>query len=174
MDGIKDAYQVIEPLTLHLDEGSVTSHLYSSTLNGTHAQFSPLVESFLVEVFRCRVCQFTSVQKTKIFNHVSQSHSSPSPRLSCLGKRNDECMVTAGDGAELDRSGSPYHLDSGSKNAEEHMEMERMSFLLPMYGMLQNMSPPQCDMGLSSSSDGNLHVGQNCEVRTCAEVEKEF
>ncbi|XP_062849068.1 zinc finger protein ZFP2 [Trichomycterus rosablanca] len=174
MDGIKDAYQVIEPVTLRLEEESVTSYLYCNSLNGTEAHLSSLVESFLVEVFRCRVCQFTSVQKARICSHVSESHSSPSPspRLSCLEKEDEESLTAADEEAELDQNGSPYNLDSGSKNGEDHMDMERMSFLLPVYGMLQNISPPPCDIGLSSNSDGNLHVAQTCEVSTLFEEDR--
>ncbi|XP_053089057.1 uncharacterized protein si:dkey-154p10.3 [Pangasianodon hypophthalmus] len=163
MAGIKDAYQLIDPVTLRLGEESVASHLYCSSVKGIEARLSTLVEAFLVEVFRCRVCQFTSSLKTRICSHVTESHSStsssPCRHLSCLEKE-DEGSLT-----ELDQNASPYDLHSGSKNGEDHMDMDRM-FLLPMYGMLQNISPPPCDISLSANSDSNLHVAQTCEVST--------
>lgn len=170
MGGIKDAYQDVQPVTLQLSEESVTSHLYCSSAKGIEAHLSTLVEAFLVEVFRCRVCQFTSSQKARIRSHVSESHSSPSscPHLSCLEKEDEEGLTVGMrvDEGVLDQSRSPYDLHSDSKNSEDQMDMERMSFLLPMYSMLQNISPSPCDIGLSSNSEVNLHVAQTCEVRS--------
>lgn len=163
MDGIKDAYQLIDPVTLSLGVERVTSHLYCSSTKDIDAHLSTLVEVFLVEVFRCRLCQFTSCLKATICAHISESHSSTSPspspcrHLSCLEKEDDESLT------ELRQNASPYDLHSGSKNGEDHMDMDRM-FLLPMYGMLQNISPPPCDISLSANSDSNLHVAQTCEV----------
>ncbi|KAL6490251.1 hypothetical protein MHYP_G00005960 [Metynnis hypsauchen] len=175
MGGIKDAYQDVQPVTLRLAEESVTSHLYSHSAKGIEAHLSTLVEAFLIEVFRCRVCQFTSSQKARISSHVSERHSSPSPctHLSCLEKEDEESLTVGmrvDEEGELDQSGSPYDLHSDSKNSEDQMDMDRMSFL--MYGMLQNISPPPCDIGLSSNSDGNLHVAQTCEVSTLFEEDR--
>lgn len=161
MAGIKDAYQLTDPVTLRLEEESATSYLYCSSPKGIEARLSTLVEAFLVEVFRCRVCRFTSSLKARICSHITESHSStsssPCRHLSCLEKEDEESLP------ELDQTASPYDLHSGSKNSEDQMDMERM-FLLPMYGMLQNISPPPCDISLSGNSDSNLHVAQTCEV----------
>lgn len=138
-----------------------------------------LVEAFLVEVYRCRVCQFTSGLKGSIQTHVLERHNlgaSSSPGLPCLEKDNGlEVRVGVDrEDDELDQNVSPgYNLEddlhSVSKDADDdqmdHMGLERMSFLLPMYGMLPNISPRSCDMALSSNSDGSLHVAQTCEVR---------
>ncbi|XP_027024804.2 zinc finger protein ZFP2 isoform X1 [Tachysurus fulvidraco] len=164
MAGIKDAYQLIDPVTLSLREESSTSQFYCSSAKGFHPHLSTLVEAFLVEVFRCRVCQFTSSLKTSICSHITESHSSTlsSPlchNLSCQEKEEEESLT------ELDQNASPYDLHSGSKNGEDHMDMDRM-FLLPMYGILQNISSPPCDISLSANSDSNLHVAQTCEVST--------
>ncbi|XP_060778821.1 zinc finger protein Xfin isoform X1 [Neoarius graeffei] len=163
MAGIKDAYELIDPVTLRLGEESITSHLYCSAAKGIEARLSTLVEAFLVEVFRCRVCQFTSGLKARICSHITESHSSasssPCRHLSCLEKEDEESLT------EIDRNASPYDLHSGSKTSEDQMDMDRM-FLLPMYGMLQNISPPPCDISLSANSDSNLHVAQTCEVST--------
>ncbi|XP_066537420.1 zinc finger protein 431 [Hoplias malabaricus] len=174
MGGIKEAYQDVQPVTLRLAEDSVTSHLYCSSAKNIEAHLSSLVEAFLIEVFRCRVCQFTSGQKARISSHVSERHSSPSPcpHLPCLEKEDEESLTVdmrVEEESELDHSGSPYDLHADSKNSEDQMDMERMSFLLPMYSILPNISPPPCDIALSSSSDGNLHVAQTCEVSTLFE-----
>ncbi|GAA6108425.1 zinc finger protein ZFP2 isoform X1 [Tachysurus ichikawai] len=162
MAGIKDAYQLIDPVTLSLREESSTSQFYCSSAKGFHPRLSTLVEAFLVEVFRCRVCQFTSSLKTSICSHITESHSStlssPCHNLSCQEKEEESLT-------ELDQNASPYDLHSGSKNSEDHMDMDRM-FLLPMYGILQNISSPPCDISLSANSDSNLHVAQTCEVST--------
>lgn len=161
MAGIKDAYQLIDPVMLSLREESITAHLYCSSAKGFDTRLSTLVEAFLVEVFRCRVCQFTSGLKARICSHITESHSltssSPCHHLSCLEKEEEEGLN------ELDQNGSPYDLHSVSKNGEDHIDMDRM-FLLPMYSMLQNISPPPCDISLSANSDTNLHVAQTCEV----------
>lgn len=171
MAGIKDAYQLIDPVTLRFGEESITSHLYCSAAKGIEARLSTLVEAFLVEVFRCRVCQFTSSLKARICSHITKSHSStsssPCRHLSCLEKEDEESLT------EIDRSASPYDLHSGSKNGEDQMDMDRM-FLLPMYGMLQNISSPPCDISLSANSDSNLHVAQTCEVSHNSECIAEF
>ncbi|KAI1902095.1 hypothetical protein AGOR_G00041180 [Albula goreensis] len=181
MSHLKDAFQEIQPVMLRLPEESATSRLYCSTAEGMEARVSTLVEAFLVEVYRCRVCQFTSSLKARISTHVAERHDlgRACHPLSCLGKDDNEGLdmdVGVGDG-ELDSSSSHYGLEDdlhpGAKDSEDHMGLERMSFLLPMYGMLQNISPQSCDIGLSSNSDGSLHVAHTCEVSTLFEEEGE-
>ncbi len=173
MGGFKDRYQDVQPVTLRLAEENVTSSLYCSSAEGIEAHVSTLVEAFLVEVYRCRVCQFTSSQKANISHHVLEGHDpvSPCPHLPCLEKEDDESLgvgMRVDDEEEVDHNSSAYDLESdlhsGSKSSDDQMDMERMSFLLPMYGMFQNISPRSCDIGLGSNSDGNLHVAQTCEV----------
>ncbi|XP_061111859.1 zinc finger protein 668 [Conger conger] len=184
MSHLKDVFQDIQPVTLHLAEESATSRLYCSTAEGMEAQVSTLVEAFLVEVYRCRVCQFTSSLKARISTHVAERHDlgrACQRPLSCLGKDDGESLdveVGVADG-ELDSSSSPYGLEdelhSGAKDGEDHIDhmgLERMSFLLPMYSMLHNISPQSCDMGLGSNSDGGLHVAHTCEVSTLFEEEE--
>ncbi|XP_064799499.1 zinc finger protein 454 isoform X1 [Oncorhynchus masou masou] len=188
MSPVNYDFQDIRPVTLHLPEETVTS-LYCVTAKGLEAQVASLVEAFLVEVYRCRVCQFTSGLKGSIQTHVLERHdlgASSCPGLPCLEKDNG-LEVGVGvdreddDDDELDQNGSPgYNLEddlhSVSKDADDdqmdHMGLERMSFLLPMYGMLPNISPRSCDMALSSNSDGSLHVAQTCEVSTLFEEDE--
>ncbi|XP_051990905.1 zinc finger protein 782 [Xyrauchen texanus] len=182
MGGFKDAYQDVQPVTLRLAEENVISSLYCSSAEGIEVHASTLVEAFLVEVYRCRVCQFTSSQKSRISHHVMERHdpASPCPHLPCLEKEDEESLdvgMRVDDEAEDDQNNSPYDLErdlhSGSKSNEDQMDMERMSFLLPMYGMFQNISPQSCDISLGSNSDGNLHVAQTCEVSTLFEEERQ-
>ncbi|KAF4117377.1 zinc finger protein 600 [Onychostoma macrolepis] len=181
MGGFKDTYQDVQPVTLRLAEENVTSSLYCSSAEGIEAHLSTLVEAFLVEVYRCRVCQFISSQKAKISHHVLERHDpvSPCPHLPCLEKEDEESLgvgMRVDDEEEVDHNSSPYDLESdlhsGSKSSDDQMDMERMSFLLPMYGMFQNISPRSCDIGLGSNSDGNLHVAQTCEVSTLFEEDR--
>lgn len=174
MNGLKDIYQDIPPVTLRLAEDMVTSHLYCSSAEGLEARVSSLVEAFLVEVYRCRVCQFTSSIKACISTHVAETHNlSP---LTCLEKDDGESSdvgLEVDESEDISQNDAHYDLDGElhSKDGEDHMDhigLERMSFLLPMYGMLQNMSPRSCDMGLSSNSEASLQVEENCEVSLLA------
>ncbi|XP_041941255.1 zinc finger protein 2 homolog isoform X1 [Alosa sapidissima] len=172
MNGLKDIYQDIPPVTLRLAEDRVTSHLYCSSTEGMEARVSSLVEAFLVEVYRCRVCKFTSSIKASISTHVAETHDLSS--LTCLEKDNSESAdvgLEVEESEVLNQNDTPYDLDGElhSKDGEDHMDhigLERMSFLLPMYGMLQNISPQSCEMGLSSNSESSLHVEETCEVST--------
>ncbi|MBN3296025.1 ZN668 protein, partial [Amia calva] len=175
MSQLKYVYQDIQPVTLHIPEESTTSRLYSSMVEGVGGQVSGLVEMFLVEVYRCRVCQFTSSQKSKISAHVINRHElgRTCHPLTCLEK--DE--VGQQEEEELDRDsvyGMEDQLHPDGKDNDDHMDvgLERVSFLLPMYGMLHNISPQSCDMSLSTNSDG-LHVAHTCEVTTLFEEGEE-
>lgn len=181
MNSVKERYRDISPVTLHIAEENVTSSLYCGAVHGVDAHVPTLVEAFLVEVYRCRVCQFTSALKSKITTHLVESHheigtASSCPALPFLEKVNGESLgeIDVADREdELDQSDSPYNLEEelnpGSKHSDDdpmdHIGLERMSFLLPMYGMLPNISPRSCDMGLGPNSDGSLQVAQTCEVR---------
>ncbi|KAL2097236.1 hypothetical protein ACEWY4_006443 [Coilia grayii] len=172
MNGLKDLYQDIRPVTLCLTENRVTSRLYCSSAKGMETRLSNLVEAFLVEVYRCRVCQYTSSIRGNISTHVAETHDHGP--LTCLDKDDggsSDVVLEAKESEDLNQNDAPYDLDGElhSKDGEDHMDhmgLERMSFLLPMYGMLQNMSPRSCDMGLSSNSEGSLHAVETCEVST--------
>ncbi|XP_018613179.1 zinc finger protein 513 isoform X2 [Scleropages formosus] len=176
MSPLRDIYQDIQPVTLRLSEESATSSLYCSTAEGMEARVSTLVEAFLVEVYRCRVCQFTSSLKSRISTHVAERHdlAHTCHPLSCLDKGVESSLdVEVGHvQEELHRSTSPYaledELDSTRKDREDPMSLERLPFLLPMYGMLQNISPRSCDMGLGP----NAGVSHTCEVNTLFEEEE--
>ncbi|KAL0966897.1 hypothetical protein UPYG_G00301530 [Umbra pygmaea] len=188
MSPVKDDFEDISPVTLCIPEETVTSSLYCAIAKGLEAQVTALIESFLVEVYRCRACQFTSGLKAGIQTHVLERHNAGAstytglPGLSKAGRLEVE-VRDGGDGEidEPDQNVSPdYNLEddlhTGSKDADddqmENMGLERLSFLLPMYGMLPNISPRSCDMALSSNSDGSLHVAQTCEVSTLFEEER--
>lgn len=177
MSPVKDDYQYIKPVSLRLLEESVTSSLYCGTVKGMEDQ--ALVEAFLVEVYRCRVCQFTTGLKANINAHLLDRHelaASSCTVLSCLKKNEGESLrVDLGIGVdgEDNQNVSPFNLEedlhSSPKDGDnhiDHMGLERMSFLLPMYDILPNISPRSCDMGLGSNSDGSLHIAQTCEVST--------
>ncbi|XP_056149445.1 zinc finger protein 37 [Lampris incognitus] len=169
MDAFKEHYRDIDAVTLHIMEGEVSSSLYCGSVPDLDSCAAGLVEAFLVELYRCRLCQFTSSLKKTMNRHILDSHDDPS--LEEVGgggvRRRDH----------LSQSGSPYDLDQDlnteSKHSDEdpmdHMGLERMPFLLPMYGILPNISPRSCEMGLGSNVDGNLQVAQTCEVSTLFE-----
>ncbi|XP_046884355.1 zinc finger protein 182 [Hypomesus transpacificus] len=180
MSPVKGDYQEIRPVSLRLLEENVTSSLYCGTVKGMEDQV--LLEAFLVEVYRCRVCQFSTGLKANINAHFLNGHelgASSCTVLSCMKKdegdslRMDVGIGVDGEDSEIDQNGSPFNLEDdlhpSSKDGDNHinhMGLDRISFLLPMYDMLPNISPRSCDMGLDSNSDGSLHVAQTCEVST--------
>nr|XP_006007324.1 PREDICTED: oocyte zinc finger protein XlCOF6-like isoform X2 [Latimeria chalumnae]XP_014350794.1 PREDICTED: oocyte zinc finger protein XlCOF6-like isoform X2 [Latimeria chalumnae] len=164
MNGCK--CQNIQPVMLHLSEESTTSRLYADHVEGIGATFSHLVEMFLVEVYRCKICQFTSCLKAKIGTHMVDLHEQDGRPHS------PGCSETNAAQPESDSYSIGDEIGAEAKEHEETIEenLERMSFLLPVYRMLHNMSPESCDMNLSTNSD-SLHVAQTCEVSTLFEAE---
>ncbi|XP_043920905.1 gastrula zinc finger protein XlCGF57.1-like isoform X2 [Protopterus annectens] len=157
----------IQPVTLHLTEEKTTSHLYLDSAEGFEIPLADLVEVFLVEVYRCKICQFTSSLKNKISTHLTDLHE---PTANHLHLNCSETSTEQTPGSVAYRLGDDINNDN--KEHEENMDenLERMSFLLPVYRMLHNISPESCDMSLSTHSDG-LHVGHTCEVSTLFEAE---
>lgn len=113
------------------------------------------MESFLVEIYRCKLCQFTCGLKASISSHLLLRHR---PYLETTAE--GEAITEDKEEAELQQDASPYrlNLDGESKQSEEDED-----FLL--YNMLDNMSPTTCDI----SSEGGLQVAHTCEVSTLFE-----
>lgn len=146
----KQRYRDISPVTLEVVGGVVSASLYCGQVEGLPAD---LVDSFLAELYRCKVCQFTCSLKASISSHLQlQHHRAAAPALSFPGS-SDEVGGAKDKGA--DEEAVPYQLDlnEGSKPSEEDED-----FLL--YDMLDNMSPPSGDMG----GEGGLQVAHTCEV----------
>ncbi|XP_012780513.2 uncharacterized protein si:dkey-154p10.3 isoform X4 [Maylandia zebra] len=141
MSWVKQRYRDISPVTLQLGGGAVSSSLYCAEVEGVGAG---LVESFLVELYRCKLCQFTCGIKASINSHLLLTHR-PNAYL---------------DGAEagLQQGASPYQLKESDEDED---------FLL--YNMLDNLSPATCDI----SSEGGLQVAHTCEVTTLFEEEEQ-
>lgn len=128
----------------------MSSSLYCGEVEGLSGG---LVESFLVEVFRCKLCQFTCSLKASISSHLMLRHRHPT--LTYLGGSDGRAGAEDREGGGLPRGASPYQLDL---NGEVKQSDEDEEFLL--YNMLDNMSPPPCDI----SSEGGLQVAHTCEV----------
>ncbi|CAJ1073208.1 histone-lysine N-methyltransferase PRDM9 [Xyrichtys novacula] len=160
MSSLVQQYRDISPVTLQVVGGAVSSSLYCGEVEGVGGG---LVEAFLVELYRCKLCQFTCSLKASISSHLLLRHRPPT--LTYLGGGADrEGEADDGEGAELRRAPSPYQLDL---NGETKQSEEDEDFLL--YNMLDNMSPPTCDI----SSEGGLQVAHTCEVSTLFEEEEE-
>ncbi|XP_047224676.1 oocyte zinc finger protein XlCOF6 [Girardinichthys multiradiatus] len=157
MSWVEQRYNDISPVTLQVVGGAISSSLYCEEVEGLSQ-----VESFLVELYRCKICQFTCGLKTAISSHLLLRHDPPT--LTCL--TGPDGREVAQDGAEpgMQQMESPYQLDlnGDSKQSDEDDE-----FLL--YNMLDNMSPPTCDM----STEEGLQVAHTCEVSTLFEEEEE-
>lgn len=117
--------------------------------------------SFLVELYRCKLCQFTCGLKASISSHLLLRHRPPA--LTCLGGSDGGGRADGGEEAGLQRGASPYQLDL---NGESKQSDEDEDFLL--YNMLDHMSPPTCDI----STEGGLQVAHTCEVSTLFEEEE--
>ena len=173
MHSVKEQYRDINPVTVNVIEANVTSSLYCGAVHGLDAPGADLVEAFLVELYRCRVCQFTSSLKSSIKTHLLDSHDDldlPPAMASSGFEEEEEEAVVMEEHVAPRSSDSPYRLEheltSESKHSDDdpmdQMGLDRMSFLLPMYGILPSMSPRSCD--LSSNGDGGLQVAETCEV----------
>ncbi|XP_077956241.1 uncharacterized protein LOC120816091 isoform X4 [Gasterosteus aculeatus] len=150
----KQRYRDVSPVTLQLVGGVVSSSLYCGEVEGLLG----LVESFMVELYRCKLCQFTCGLKASISSHLQVRHRLQT--LTYLGEGGEG--GAAGDREEggVRQRASPYHFDL---NGESKQSNEDEDFLL--YNMLDNMSPPTCDIG----SEGVLQVAHTCEVNTLFE-----
>ncbi|XP_041847486.1 histone-lysine N-methyltransferase PRDM9 [Melanotaenia boesemani] len=150
MSWVQQRYQNISPVTLQVVGGAMSSSLYCGEVEGLS-----LVESYLVELYRCKLCKFTCGLMTAINSHMLLRHRPLT--LTCLG-------TNGRDRAGLQEDMSPYQLEL---NADTKQSDEDEDFLL--YNMLDNMSPPTCDI----SSQEGLHVAHTCEVSTLFEEEEE-
>lgn len=148
MSAVRQCYRDISPVTLQVMGGVVSASLLSEEVEGVPGG---LVESFLVEIYRCKLCQFTCGLKASISSHLLLRHR---PYLETTP--DGEARTEEKEDSELREEASPYrlNLDSESKQSEEDED-----FLL--YNMLDNMSPTTCDI----SSEGGLQVAHTCEVR---------
>lgn len=148
MSAVRQRYRDISPVTLQVMGGVVSASLHSEEVEGVPRG---LVESFLVEIYRCKLCQFTCGLKASISSHLLLRHR-PYQETTPDGEARREDK----EDSELREEASPYrlNLDSESKQSEEDED-----FLL--YNMLDNMSPTSCDI----SSEGGLQVAHTCEVR---------
>ncbi|XP_051872688.1 zinc finger protein ZFP2 [Pristis pectinata] len=161
-------FQNVHPVPLHLSEETTTSSLCASNMEGIESEFKNFVEVFLVEVYRCKICAFTSSLKLKMNSHIEGLHKP---------KANDQTSKKMTDASHTEDDTSynaELDMDSETKAGEDIIvdNLERMSFLLPMYGMLHNISPVSCEMGLGGRSD-HLHAPDTCEVSTLFEGESE-
>lgn len=146
---MKQRYRDISPVTLQVMGGAVSSSLYCGEVEGL---VGGLVESFLVELYRCKLCQFTCGLKASISSHLLLRHRPPT--LSYLGGADEGGGAEGGEEAGLQRGVSLYQLDLNG----ESKQSDEDEFLL--YNMLDSMSPPTCDI----STEGGLQVAHTCEV----------
>lgn len=147
MSTVRQRYRDISPVTLQVMGGIVSAGLHSEEVEGMPGG---LVESFLVEIYRCKLCQFTCGLKASISSHLLLRH-----RSYLETTPDGEARTEDKEDSELREEASPYrlNLDGESKQSEEDED-----FLL--YNMLDNMSPTTCDI----SSEGGLQVAHTCEV----------
>lgn len=152
MLAVKPGYRDIRPVTLEVLGGVVSASLYCGEVEGLPAA---LVDSFLAELYRCKVCQFTCSPKASIISHLQLRH--PRPPAATLSPPGSTCTDKVGGAKDGDTPGGavPYQLDL---NEEAKPSDGDEDFLL--YDMLDSMSPPSCDI----SSEGGLQVAHTCEV----------
>lgn len=149
MLAVKHRYHDISPVTLEVVGGVVSASLYCGEVDGLPAD---LVDSFLAELYRCKVCQYTCSLKASICSHLRLRHHRATAALSFPGR---SCTDEVGGARDAPDEAASYQLDL---NEETKPSDEDEDFLL--YDMLDNMSPPSCDL----SSEGGLQVAHTCEV----------
>ncbi|XP_039670977.1 uncharacterized protein si:dkey-154p10.3 [Perca fluviatilis] len=156
MSWVKQRYRDIAPVTLQVAGGAVSAALYCGEPEGLSGG---LVESFLVELYRCKLCQFTCSLKASVSSHLRK-------HLTYLGGEGGGGAQDGPGGAQDGVGGAgPYTLELNQEEEEEKRSDEDEDFLL--YNMLDDMSPPTCDI----SSEGGLQVAHTCEVSTLFEEE---
>ncbi|XP_040209581.1 oocyte zinc finger protein XlCOF6-like isoform X1 [Rana temporaria] len=156
MDEIKLKFKHITPVTLHIGAEIASSCFYTSTAESFDARIANLVEVFLLEIYRCKLCQFTSSLKTKICHHVLDVHQLDQTPLipeSTDQEENDSFSI----GEEM-----------AQENKENEENLEKMPFL---YRMLNTMSPASCDMSLGDQS-ANTNLASASEVNSLFEGEQ--
>ncbi|XP_053323559.1 oocyte zinc finger protein XlCOF6-like [Spea bombifrons] len=160
MSQLKCKYQCVTPTTLHINAEIATSQFHSSTPEGFDAQIANLVEVFLLEIYRCKLCQFTSSLKNKMCLHVSDVH-----------QLEEVHFVPVEIGTDQEESSS-YGIDDeiAQENKENEESLEKMPFFSPMYRMLNTMSPDSCDISLEDHSSTTNVVNAN-EVSSLFEEE---
>ncbi|XP_032870580.1 oocyte zinc finger protein XlCOF6-like isoform X1 [Amblyraja radiata] len=136
-------FQNIPPVSLRLSDETTTARLCTGLTEGIEDEFKSLVEVFLVEVYCCKICAFTSSLKVKMNTHMEGLHRRKA------GDGGSKMAGASGGGEEGDVSYvSELEMESKANIEEDSMgdNLERMSFLLPMYGMLHNISPVSCEL----------------------------
>ncbi|KAM4027663.1 uncharacterized protein ACNLHF_023334 isoform 1-T2 [Anomaloglossus baeobatrachus] len=156
MDELQNKFERITPTTLHIHAEVTETHFYASTAEDLDARIANLVEVFLLQVYRCKLCQFTSSLKNKIYLHVSDVHQLVQTPLISESTEQEE-SDSYGIGEEMTQ-----------ENKENEDNLEKMPFL---YRMLNTLSPASCDMSLGDQSVNTNMVGAS-EVNSLFEVEQ--
>ncbi|XP_069814172.1 oocyte zinc finger protein XlCOF6-like [Dendropsophus ebraccatus] len=156
MNELKYKFESITPTTIHIHAEITTASFYASTADDLDARIANLVEVFLLEVYKCKLCQFTSSLKNKICLHVSDVHQLDQTPL-------------IPEGAEPEESDS-YGIgeDMTQENKENEENLEKMPYF---YRMLNTLSPASCDMSLGDQS-GNTNIVGGSEVNSLFEGEQ--
>ncbi|XP_063781005.1 oocyte zinc finger protein XlCOF6-like [Pseudophryne corroboree] len=156
MNGLKYKFESITPTTLHIGAEIATSCFYASTAKDFDAKLANLVEVFLLEIYRCKLCQFTSSLKDKVCLHLSNVHQLDQTPL----------IPASTESEENDSYGIGEEIAQENKVNEENLE--KMPFL---YRMLNTMSPESCSMSLGGQS-GNINMVNVSEVNSLFEEDQ--
>ncbi|XP_072267872.1 uncharacterized protein [Pyxicephalus adspersus] len=154
MDEIKFKFKTITPATLHISAEITTSCFYASSAENFDARLANLVEVFLLEIYRCKLCQFTSSLKNKVCHHVLDVHQLDQTHLDPENTDQEENDSIAEEMAQ--------------ENKENEENLEKMPFL---YRMLNTMSPASCDISLGGQS-ANTNIASASEANSLFEGEQ--
>ncbi|KAM8966968.1 uncharacterized protein RCH25_025632 [Pelodytes ibericus] len=160
MNEIMHQYQNITPITLQISAEITTSQFHNSSAKGFDGQIANVVEVFLVEIYRCKLCQFTSSLKNKMCLHVSDVHQ--------LDNVHFIQREIGTDQEENDSYGIGEESAQGNNENEENLE--KMPFLLPMYRILNTMSSGSSDVSLGHQSS-NANCANASEMNSLFEEE---
>ncbi|KAM9307545.1 uncharacterized protein PAF06_011650 [Gastrophryne carolinensis] len=155
MDEFKFKFKHVPPTTLHINAEITSSCLYASVAENLDVRIASLVEVFLLEVYRCKLCDFTSSLKDKVCYHVLNVHQLDQTHL--LPENTDQ-----------DENDSYGIRDVAQENKENEENLEKMPFL---YGILNTMSPESCDISLGDQS-ASTNIVNASEVNSLFEGEQ--
>ncbi|XP_077580064.1 uncharacterized protein LOC144201372 [Stigmatopora nigra] len=135
-------FRDVGPVTLQLEGGPASARLYCDAVDGL-AEGGDLVEAFLVEIFRCKLCRFTCALKSAICSHLLLAHAT----LQEAGLRRAPPLA------------DPLDLKHHDENDD---------FLL--YDMLSDIGPPACSLKVGELFEDHEPVSSHADRRAHQET----
>ncbi|XP_072139793.1 uncharacterized protein [Mobula birostris] len=151
------AFHNIHPVPLHLSEETTTTSLCTSNMEGIETEFKSFVEVFLVKVYRCKICAFTSSLKIKMNSHMESRHK-PKVNHQVSKMMTDACHTE-------DDTSYNAELDMDSETKADEAWSEVYKHLCNHESSVKTHKCPECDQSFLRIDDLNEHVAKHKETR---------